>query len=173
MESGYSSTRNCYKQNWEHIASIYIEACKSFQVTGWICYKYSDNCCYDHKDQQVTVQVITWLKQHRYRCDTGNQNVNKDQDMPCLSCQIHWEIKSKCYRCNKHNNCNCCVNPFIQFSIFQNTAKCYRFYNEKHGCCRNSTICCYFTYNSGIISYESVECSCNYIRKCSNNKNTE
>ena len=23
------------------------------------------------------------------------------------------------------------------------------------------------------ISYESVECSCNYIRKCSNNKNTE
>ena len=27
-----------------------------------------------------------------------------------------------------------------------------------------------FAYNSGIIGYESVKCSCNYIRKCSNNK---
>ena len=62
METGNCTTGNGYKQNREHILSIYIKACKCFQMAGRIGYKYTDDSTHDHKDKQITVQIITGLK---------------------------------------------------------------------------------------------------------------
>ena len=74
METGNSTAGDGYKQDREHILSVYVKACKCLQVTGRIGYKYTDNRTNDHKDQKITVQIITWLKQCPYRSDTGDQN---------------------------------------------------------------------------------------------------
>ena len=99
MKTGNCTTCDRYKQDREHVLSVYVKACKCFKVAGWICNKYTDNCTNDHKDEQITVQIITRLKQCPYRSDTGYQNICKNDDMPCIKAYIHREIKSE-YDCN-------------------------------------------------------------------------
>ena len=57
------------------------------------------NCSDDHENKQITVQIITRLKQCPYRSDTGNQDVYKNDDMPGSKAYVHREIKSQ------HNCC--------------------------------------------------------------------
>ena len=78
MKAGNRTAGNGYKQNREHILSVYVKACKCLQVTGRIGYKYTDNRTDDHKNEQIAVQIITWLKQCPYRSDTCYQNVYKE-----------------------------------------------------------------------------------------------
>ena len=61
--------------------------------------KYTNYRTHNHKNQQITVQIITWLKQCPYRSNTGNQDVNEDDEMPCIQSYIHWEVKSQCDCC--------------------------------------------------------------------------
>ena len=96
MKTGNSTTGDGYKQDRKHVLSVHIKACKSFQVTGRIGYKYTNNCANDHKDQQITVQIVTWLKQCPYRSNAGDQDICKDNDMPGSKAYIHREIKSQC-----------------------------------------------------------------------------
>ena len=53
MEAGNSTAGDGYKQDREHILSVYIKACKCLQVTGRIGYKYTDNRTDDHKNEQI------------------------------------------------------------------------------------------------------------------------
>ncbi len=82
METGNSTAGDGYKQDREHILSVYVKACKCLQVTGRIGNKYTDNRTDDHENEQIAVQIITWLKQCPYRSDTGDQDVYKNDDMP-------------------------------------------------------------------------------------------
>ncbi len=54
-----------------------LNPCESFQVTGRVGYKYTDDRSHDHKDQQIAVQVISRLEQCAYRSDTGNQDIQE------------------------------------------------------------------------------------------------
>ena len=58
--------------------------------------KYTNYRTHNHKNKQITVQIITWLKQCPYRCNTGYQDVCKYNKVPGSKTYIHREFKSQC-----------------------------------------------------------------------------
>ena len=96
----------------------------------WVCNKHTYDSCDDHKNQQVTVQVVTRLQQTPYRSYGCDQDVDEDDHMPGGSRQIHREIHTQCYCSNQHHDSDCCVDPFMQFSVTKNHAQAYSFDDE-------------------------------------------
>ena len=173
METGNSSAGNGYKQNREQILPVHIKSIKCFQITGRIRNKYPNDSTYNHENQKVAVQVVTRLKQRPYRNNTGNHNVRKNNEMPCSALQKDWKIQAKSNCSYQHNNCDGCIHPFIQLSVFQNHSKGNCLQNEQHGGHCNCTICSNSGNLASLAYRESIKGSRNNICKGSDDQNTK
>ena len=150
METGYSTTGDGYKQNWKQSLSIYIKGSKCFQMALWICHEYTYDGCNDHEDQQVTVQVVTRLQQTPYRSYRCDQDVDEDDHMPGSSRQKHREVHAQCYCSDQHYDCDCCVHPFVKFSVTKDHTKTYSFNDKYHRSCCYCSVCHDLGYGSVI-----------------------
>ena len=173
METGNSSAGDGYKKDREQVLSVYIETVECVQVTGWICHKHTDNSADDHENQQVAVQIITWLKQSPYRNYTGNQYVSKDDNVPGFTGKEHRAVQTDGNTGYQHNDSDCSVNPFIQFTIFQDHTQSNGFQNEQHGSSSNGTVCCDCADYTCIVCSKTVKGSGYNVCKCCDNQNTE
>ena len=118
MEAGNGTAGNGNKQDREQVLPIHVESGESFQVTGRIGYEHTDNGTHDHEDQQVAVQVISWLEQCPYRRYTGHKNIGKNNDMPGGSCQVNRAVQADGNSRYQHQDGNGGVHPFIQTGMF-------------------------------------------------------
>ncbi len=86
------------------------------------------NC--NHEDQQIGVQVVSWLKQSPYRNHAGNQDIGEDNQMPGVSANVHRKFHADPYGCDKHDQSDRGIDPFVQFSIAEDKSENNRFDNE-------------------------------------------
>ena len=61
---------------------------------------------------------------------TGNQNIYKDNNVPCSKAYIHRELQSQHNCCNQQHNCKSSIYPFIELCVFQEKSKSNCFKNE-------------------------------------------
>ena len=174
VETGHCTAGDGDEQDREQVLSVYSKAVEGIQVTLGICNKNTKDSCHDHENQQVTVQIISGLQKGPDRNNTGNHDIDKNDDVPCASGKENGAAHTDGHCSHQHQDRNSGVDPLVQLAILQQEAKTDSLQNKEHGSHRNRTVCLNLVSSfSCIIEAEAIEGSRNDICKCCNDKDTE
>ncbi|MPN02208.1 hypothetical protein SDC9_149422 [bioreactor metagenome] len=82
VEAGHRAAGYGDEQNGKHGLPVYRKGGKGRQINLRIGNEYAHHGGNDHNHQQIAVEIVAGLKQRPDGHHRGNQNVNKNDDMP-------------------------------------------------------------------------------------------